>query len=82
MAGRCRAGGCRGAASKAASLMGGRAQTICMDAYGDSLVLLERYPETPQEILQLLDAAVKAVRPGDQAGLASVRRPIEDCTRG
>lgn len=30
-----------------------------MDAYGDSLVLLERYPpKTPQEILQLLDAAV------------------------
>jgi hypothetical protein len=31
-----------------------------MDAYGDSLVLLERYPtKTPQEILQLIDEAVK-----------------------
>lgn len=31
-----------------------------MDAYGDSLALLERYPtKTPQEILQLVDAAVR-----------------------
>ena len=30
-----------------------------MDAYGDSLALLARYPtKTPQELLQLLDAAV------------------------
>ena len=31
-----------------------------MDAYGDSLALLARYPtKTPQELLQLLDAAVR-----------------------
>jgi hypothetical protein len=37
-----------------------RAEAVCMDAYGDSLVLLERSPtRTPQEILQLLDAAVR-----------------------
>jgi hypothetical protein len=31
-----------------------------MDAYGDSLALLERYPtKTPLEILQLVDAAVR-----------------------
>ena len=57
-----------------------RAESICVDAYGDSLALLERYPtKTPQEILQLLDAAVRL---SGQVSPVSARPRTGRCTPG